>query len=122
MNHNLYNIIKSCNYTPVIFSDVINSYKNVQLNQALEYTHDDQNPCLGVQQSFNLLSGVDSSGSSYKYTTVPIIGKISPFIKTENEHFGIENRISNLDPVYLYFICIILAILLLIFVEKNKLK
>lgn len=74
MSTNLIKLINKCNYGPEINSD-----NDVKFTQLIDnsITYDDTYTCLELQTAYNLYSGVESSGSSYKYTTLPPIGSNS---------------------------------------------
>ena len=69
---NIAKIIKKCNYGSNYNSDNIDLYKNAKLSQSVDFMEQEDDLCLELQTIQNLFSGIESNGSSYKYTiTVP---------------------------------------------------
>lgn len=117
-------LIKKCTYSPKIKLDTVDIYKNNELSQALEYSADDSDACLGLQTSYNLFSGIESSGSSYKYTIdVPLSGgvKNDDYITDNSEFFNMEQTMSKIEPTYIYIAFIILIMMLLVYTKNNEL-
>ncbi len=113
------NIMGLCNYGSKIKLDTADAYKNNELIQAVEYSADDSDVCLGLQTSYNLFSGVESSGSSFKYTMqAPMNGGSHAYIN-KHEFFGIEDSISKLDPFYFYIVSIVFVITCMVYLKQH---
>lgn len=107
----------------LLYLDTADNYKNIELREALFYTYDDFNPCLEIGTSHNLFSGIESSGSSYKYTVEAPLNRNSDNINL-NEHFQentIISYISNTNYLFIYFMCIVFTLFLIVYVKKNNL-
>lgn len=120
---NITNVIKTCGYGSPVKFDTADIYQNNELLQAINYSADDNDVCLGLQTSFNLFSGIESGGSSYKYT-IPHLQSNGSIMQNINEHeyFGIDETFSKIDPIHLYLTFIILVIMCMIYVKHNELE
>lgn len=115
---NITKIINKCNYGPKYDVDNVDLYKNTKLSQSFDYIIGEDNICLNLQTIQNLFSGIESGGSSYKYTvTVPNIdNNIFGFFQKENEYF--EKR-TTIDYQYINkFFCVLCLFVVFVFLYQ----
>lgn len=108
---NIAKIIKKCNYGSNYNSDNIDLYKNAKLSQSVDFIEQEDDLCLELQTIQNLFSGIESNGSSYKYTiTVPNINSnlFEFFDDNSNEKIPTSNfdNFNNFNKLLIIIILI----------------
>lgn len=128
-------IINGCDYGSKFRSDSLETYQKNELIQSIIYTANGDDICLDIQTSQNLNSnGIESKGSSYKYTLDIQNGgnliNLNKNHKDEQENFCLDclnyfgevnKNINNFDSKCNALLILIL-IIILIYLVNNYLR
>lgn len=107
-------MISECNYGPKIN----NAHKNTKLDISMDYAMNDPDVCLELQTAQNLFSGIESNGSSYKYT----IDRPIDDITIRNEYFGLQDSLNIFDQSYVLLFAIIIILFCLSYGQSASMK
>lgn len=124
---NISKIINKCNYGSSFDTDNVDIYKNTGLSQSINYFGDEINTCLDLQTIQNLFSGIESNGSSYKYTlNIPNLNNnVLELFKSNNEYFQYGEKYSTdsiLSIFDVFSFCTMLIIILFFLKKVNLIK